>query len=52
MENAFKIIGLGNPHAWMEMADEKLKSSCVAPACQPGGAHKLLKMISISVSEL
>lgn len=54
MENAFKIIGLCNPHAWMEMADEKLVCLMlsVAPACQLGAAHKLLKMISISVSEL
>lgn len=54
MENAFKIIGLSNPHAWMEMADEKLVclTASVAPACQPGDAQKLLKMISISVSEL
>lgn len=54
MENAFKIIGLGNPHAWMEMADEKLVCLMlsVAPARQPGDAQKLLKIISTSVSEL
>lgn len=43
MENAFKIIGLGNPHAWMKMADEKLVclTFSVAPASQPGDAHTL-----------
>lgn len=54
MENAFKIIGLGNSCAWMKMANEKLVYLIlsIAPAAQPGDAHKPLKMTSISFSEL
>lgn len=54
MENAFKIIGLGDSCTWMKMANEKLMCLILSidPASQPLDAHKPLKMTLISFSEL